>query len=507
MSRVKSVRYISVLLVAALLPVLAGCGSGSDVGAAADVVPADVFLYASVDTDFDGDGWAALEEFAARFPNGDNLLQSLADEINSGEEGIDFEQDVKPALGPEVAVVLLDAPATPGLGQAPPGTEYSTDSPQVVVLLQPDDEAAFQRLVEKSDEPPVTDEVDGWTVVAETQASLDAFRERLDGPRLEGSEDFERAMEDLESGALAHVFVNGAKLAGTLEGDAGAPQLDAFLPGGELPSFGMAFDVEADSARVDGRVVFAGENPFATDSYSADLPERVPGDVLAYLSFSDLETAFSRFRDVAAETDPEAERQLGMAEGLLGVSLEEDVLPLLSGEGALYVRAGAPIPEVTLVTEIEDEENALETLDKIVEFAGGFEPRLRNPTTVEIDGVEARELPIDPPVSLYYAAFDGLLVLTTSQEGIVALRQDSDRLSDSEAFDDALDRAGVPDETQGFGYVDLESVVPLFLGFGSAAGEGIEPEAQAFLEPLQSLVFYGDSDDETASFTLFLGVE
>jgi hypothetical protein len=447
-----------------------------------------------VDTDFDGEGWAALEEFAARFPGGENLMQSLADDINSTGEGIDFENDVKPALGDEVALVVLDAPA-------------NDESAQVVGLLHPEDEAAFQRLLEKSSAPPVTDEVDGWTVVAETQEALDAFRQRLDGPRLDGSEDFERAMENLESGALAHVFVNGAKLAGTLEGDPGAPPVEAFLPGGELPSFGMAFDVEADSARLDGRAVFEGENPFATESYSADLPERVPGDVLAYFSFNDLETAFSRFRDVAAETNPEAEQQLGMAEGLLGVSLEEDVFPLLSGEGALYLRAGAPIPEVTLVTEIEDEEQALETLDRIVEFAGGFEPRLRSPGTVEIDGVEARELPLDPPVSLYYAAFDGLLVVTTSREGIVALRQESDRLSDSEAFDDALDRAGVPDETQGFGYLDLESIVPLVLAFQGVAAEEIEPEAQAFFEPLQSLVFYGDQDDETASFTLFLGVE
>jgi hypothetical protein len=493
------VRFIPVLLVAALLPVLAGCGSGSDVGAAADVVPADVFVYASVDTDFDGDGWAALEEFAARFPNGENLLQSLADEVNSGEEGIDFEADVKPALGDEVAFVVLDAPAEDTLAE---GTSES-----FVLLLQPDDDAAFQRLLEKSDEPPVTDEVDGWTVVAETQESLDSFLERLDGPRLDGSEDFERAMEDLDDGALARVFVNGAKLSEAYEADpSAAPPVDALLPGGELPSFGMAFDVESDSARIDGRAVFAGENPYATESYSADLPEKVPGDVLAYVSFNDLETAFSRFRDVAAETDPEAERQLGMAEGLLGVSLEEDVLPLLSGEGALYLRAGAPIPEVTLVTEIEDEENALETLDKIVESAGGFEPRLRNPTTVEIDGVEARELPIDPPVSLYYAAFDGLLVVTSSQEGIAALREESDRLSDSEAFDDALDAAGVPGETQGFGYVDLQRAVPLFLGFAEA-GDAATDEARGYLEPLQSLVFYGDQDDETASFTLFLGVE
>jgi Protein of unknown function (DUF3352) len=507
MSRVKSVRLIPALLVAALLPVLAGCGSGSDVGGAADVVPADVFVYASVDTDFDGDGWAALEEFAARFPNGENLMQSLADDLGS-EEGLDFEADVKPALGDEVALVVLDAPAPTGSVEPPPGVEYYYDPAHVVILLQPDDDAAFQRLLDKANQPPVTDEVDGWTLVAEEQESLDAFRERLDGPRLDSSEDFDRAMADLESSALAHVFVNGAELTEAYKADpAEGPQLDAFLPGGELPSFGMAFDVEADSARVDGRAVFAGENPFATDSYSADLPERVPADVLAYVSFSDLETAFSRFRDAAAETNPEAESQLGMAEGLLGVSLEEDVLPLLSGEGALYVRPSAPVPEVTLVTEIEDEEKALETLDKIVEFAGGFEPRLRSPTTVDIDGVEARELPVDPPLSLYYAAFDGLLVVTTSREGIVALRQDSDRLSDSEAFDDALDGAGVPDETQGFGYVNLGSVLPLWLGLGSVGGQEIEPEVQGFLDPLQSLVFYGDQDDETASFTLFLGVE
>ena len=276
-----------------------------------------------------------------------------------------------------------------------------------------------------------------------------------------------------------------------------------------MPSFGMTFGVEADSARIDGRAVFDGENPFATESYSADLPEKVPGDVLAYVSFNDLESAFSEYRDVAAEANPDAERQLGQAEGLLGLSLEEDVLPLLSGEGAIYVRQGAIIPEVTLVTEIEDdaEAEALATLDKIVTFAANFEPSLRGVKNVEIDGVEAREVPVAPTMSLYYAAFDGLLVVTSSQEGIVALREEGDRLSDSEAFDDALDAAGVPDETQGFGYVDIKRVAPLFLGFAAAGDAELDPETHGYLEPLESLVFYGEQDDDTAAFTFFVGVE
>ena len=266
--------------------------------------------------------------------------------------------------------------------------------------------------------------------------------------------------------------MNGEKLTDAYKADPPAPPVDALLPGGELPSFGMAFDVESDSARVDGRAVFAGENPFATESYSADLPERVPGRRARLLLVQRprdrvLEVPRRRGRDESGGREP-----AGHGRRAARACRSRRTCCRCSRARARSTSApGAPIPEVTLVTEIEDEENALETLDKIVEFAGGFEPRFRNPTTVEIDGVEARELPIDPPVSLYYAAFDGLLVVTTSQEGIVALRQDSDRLSDSEAFDDALDRAGVPDETQGFGYLDLESIVPLVLAFQGVAEE------------------------------------
>ncbi|HJS69265.1 MAG TPA: hypothetical protein VJ744_00580, partial [Gaiellaceae bacterium] len=71
---------------------------------------------------------------------------------------------------------------------------------------------------------------------------------------------------------------------------------------------------------------------------------------------------------------------------------------------------------------------------------------------------------------------------------------------------EATDRAGVPGETTGLGYVDLGETLPFVLGY-AAAGDASVDEARPYLDPLQSLVFYGDSDDETASFTLFLGVE
>ena len=50
MSNVKLVRVIPVLLLALLLPIVAGCGKTGQAGNAASVVPADVAAYISVDT-------------------------------------------------------------------------------------------------------------------------------------------------------------------------------------------------------------------------------------------------------------------------------------------------------------------------------------------------------------------------------------------------------------------------------------------------------------------------
>ena len=81
------------------------------------------------------------------------------------------------------------------------------------------------------------------------------------------------------------------------------------------------------------------------------------------------------------------ESQLGMAEGFLGVSLEEDIAPLFAEEGAVYVRRGALIPEVTLVTQVEDEEQALGTLDDLVGRIGAFLP-FGQPERTEVYGVQ-----------------------------------------------------------------------------------------------------------------------
>ncbi|MGH3111867.1 MAG: DUF3352 domain-containing protein, partial [Gaiellaceae bacterium] len=336
------------------------------------------------------------------------------------------------------------------------------------------------------------------------------YEAALEGERLADSEDFEDAMDGLDEDVLVSLYGDLQQAQDVAEAEsAGQPNpFDAFFPGDQAPVFGATARAEGDGARLDGQLVYSGDvedTPLSVEPYDAELPGQVPGDVLAYLSFNDLERAISAYRDTIAEADPDFERGIGMAEAFLGVSIEEDIAPLFAGEGAVYVRRGALIPEVTLVTQVEDEQQAVATLDDVVAGIGGFvgtgEPQRR-----EIDGVEVREVPISPPFSLSYAAVDGLLVVTTSADGIADLRADEDRLADDEAFEDALDRAGVPGETSGFAYVDLEEALPLLFGYAEV-GLGETSDVRQYTEPLTSLVLWGEQDGSTQSFSVFVGVE
>ena len=135
-------RLLLALATAVSVLLAAGCGGAGSPGGAAEAVPADVALYAVVDTDFEGDQWEAVQELAAKFPGGEDLLGRIADEIEAEGE-LDFEEDVEPALGPVVAVAFLDFE-----------TDEAGDSP-FVVLTQPEDADAFRRIIESEPDPGV----------------------------------------------------------------------------------------------------------------------------------------------------------------------------------------------------------------------------------------------------------------------------------------------------------------------------------------------------------------
>jgi hypothetical protein len=487
MSSVRFRPLIALLL--AVLPLVAGCGAEAGSGPeGASVAPASAELFLSVDTSFDSPQWKTAGDLVSKFPDGDKALELLFGEL--GAKGIDFDRDVKPALGPETDVVGLDL----------------TGEGEFVGLTQTKDLEKLKALLAKTGEPFVTREVGGWTAFSNSATVLDKFEAaRADGT-LAGSPEFEDAMSEVEGDAVGRLYLNGSALQDTIQQEENLPAgaLGAVFPGGKVPSVALSLKAEEGGIRLEGAAKLAeDEGGIFAEPFKAELPKEVPAGALFYLDFNNLESSLSALREFLAQSMPDFDRDLARIEHEVGVSLEEDVFPLFSGESALYIRPSLFIPEVTLVTHVEDEQAAMATVGKLVKALREYMPVLGDETEVQIGGVKAKEVPLGAPVALCYAAFDGHLVVTTSREGIAGLQEQDDRLADDSDFKDALDEAGVPSETTGFGYIDLKAAIPYVLGF---MGDGVPPQASANLEPLEHLVFYGTKDGRTVHFTGFLAV-
>ena len=468
-----------VMLLAALVFPVAGCGEGSSAGAAgASVAPAASKVFVSLDTSFDSGNWEAARSLLGRFPDGNRAVESILDDL--GGRGVDFEQDVKPALGPETDIVALDV----------------TGRGKVVGLTQPEDRATFDALLAKSDEPLVSREIDGWVAFSDSEANLDEFESMRKDGTLDGVDAYQKVSGEVPDDGMAQIYVAASA--------SGSTPL-AGLFGSDAPSFALSLDPQEDGIHIAGAASPATGDLFP-EEFTAELPAAVPGGAFVYLGANDLESQLGALRDALAEVAPDFERDIGKAEAEIGVSLDEDVFPLFAAESALYVRPGFPIPEVTIVTQVDDEQSAVAVIDKLASEAGEYYGSAEV-HTVQIAGVQAKELALNQFVSLFYAAFDGKLVITTSQQGIADLRADGDRLADDEAFKDATEAAGMPSETTGFLYVDLDQALPTVFGLLGFAGEAPPDSVQRNVEPLQSLVLYGQRDGDVAKVSGLLSIQ
>ena len=490
-------------LAAAFFLAAGGCGGGDegDLGSGADVAPASAALFISMDTDFEGGQWRTAERLLEKFPGGREAAQEILREIE--EDDVDFERDVKPALGPETDVVVLDLE-----GEA------------AVLLTQPPDEAKFRELVRKGDEPSVLEEIDGWTAVARTQEILDRFKKARADQSLADDDAFDEAMQKLPEEAIAKVFLNGRAVSDQLRSDPDVTPneraaFDCFLSGEGVPSFAFALAAEDDGARVSG--AYRADAEDGVEGYEAELARELPAGALLYASFRNLADRTRDFLRCAGESDDGFDRQLAQVELALGVSIEEDILPLLEDEGAIAVyepagsrlaqnTGGPEIPTASLVAKVKDEADALSVADRIARRAGAFVDGLEV-EDVDVDGVSAKRVSIAGQGALFYAAFDGMLVVTSTEEGISGLQGDGPRLSDDEVYTGAREAAGAPGETTGFAYANIHDAVGYFFSFFEPAGADVPEDARENLEPLRSVFFWGETDGDTHTFEGFVEIE
>lgn len=453
---------------------LAGCASSEQptgsVPASAKLAPADAVAFVTLVTDESSQQWKNADRLLGLFPD---AKTALLDEIRAdlAQEDMTWEDDVAPALGDELVVVVT-------AGRKP------------VVLLQPRSENALAALIARSDEPVVRGTVSDWTALAQTRDDLVAYEAALARGTLETVGSFTAGMEGLPPEALVRAWVDLEVL---------LRDLAALLEqAGVEDEIGVDWLASAVTAEEDGVLVSVGvRTPGDTGtSYEPKLLERVPADAVAALSFGGTQGVLDQVEGVV-----DVDRVSDLLESTVGVSLD-GLVEALSGEGVLYLRKGGEgVPEVTLVLAPPDPADAFDTVDgvarRLAQRSGGqVRARTGGAGTVY-------ELQIEGVV-VTYARVDDSVIVTTGPTGIADFLGDGPKLRDAASFTAAAERVGLGGRTRGFAYVDLDGVIPLVESHG---GTGALPaEAREVLEALDSFVLQASGDGPTAQLSGFLRV-
>jgi Protein of unknown function (DUF3352) len=497
MRPMRRLRPLLLAPVAALALLVAACGGSTTSTASgpggSTIAPASASVFVSVDTDSGSAQWKQADAILKRFPARDKLIGAIEQGLHG--KGLSYEQDIKPALGDEVDVVVL-------------GSDQS--SRNAVALTQPKDAAKFEALLAKLDandsSKTVTGDYNGWTLVSDKQAAIDLFKTEAGKGALADDATFKEAMANEPGDALAKAYVNGPALGQLLGGLGG--QLGGSCGGqagaSKLRYVGASLVAESNGVKVHAAV--QSDNASKGSTYSSQLVSEIPSGALLVLSFHGSPQSSLGIQDVLQSCkNGQAGQTLQGLEHLLGIKLS-DLGALFEKESALYVRSGSPIPEVTFVSQQDDPQKALATLDSLVTRIGGLAGGAQ-PESTTIDGVPAKKIVVGGRISIFYAALKGEVVVSDSEAGIRDLRSSGPKLKDDSAFQDAQKATGMPSETSGFLYVDIKDSIPLVEGLVQLAGTSIPPDVDANLRPLQTLMIWGASAEGKTDLTAFLGIE
>jgi hypothetical protein len=430
-----------------LLLVASGCGSGSAAvgtrsGEAASLVPPDALAFVSADANLKSDQWQAVDDLTG------GGLADLTSKLN-------YERDVKPALGDELSLAVLG---------------IDNGRPEAVAFAKPTDEAKLRALAAKYDqgsEHYTVERIGGWSVVADSKEAFDAVRAADSGRSLADVADFQTAADGFDSGGLAFVYAGAAGL--------------KMLPG----KFGALVRVGDSSRWVAARLageskairlqLHAGSSDFAPSLYRPQLLRDVPSGALLAVSFKNLDALVQRL-----QSEPSLQSTLGELQKVLGVSAAE--LPAtLRGEGVFYVAQSAVVP--TLVLELNSASPA-----SAARALRGVAARLRatagNVLTLNVFSRGTR-------VFLTNAA----AAPPTPGSGLV----------DDQPFKDALAAADAPADVTWLAYADLHRLLPLIQALSQLQG-GTAPGQQETqrLEHLGTLVAYGARSGSTSRIELRL---
>jgi hypothetical protein len=431
-----------------------------------------------------------VNDLANRFSDKHDLEQTAKQSLK--EQGLDWETDVKAALGPEFDFVWLDVE---GNGQ------------NFVVITQPKDKAKFDRLLKKVEETS-TDlfraQVDDWEVLGATKAVVDRFVQESEssGSKLADQEAFADAMSNYPDDALLRLYLDGPRVTALARRDLDPDDRDTLDKLGRLDWLASGLSVTSEGVRFDlnvhGKPGSALKDVVPTKPFTAALTREVPRDAILYYAFHGAKGMLSGLENNALfkENVPELHRYSGVL---------KSVESLLQGENAFYVRPAraGKLPEITFVTEPASGTNGAATLDRLIKRYRSQLELPSQPKRSRVAGLPAHTIDFGD-YKVHYANVGHRLVITNLGSGVKALKGDPPSLEESKDFQQAVDSSGMPAKTQGFVYVNVKGGLDYAQRL---ANTNIPRGIKKNLQPLRSVVEYAATQPSELQVTFFLRIK
>lgn len=490
---------------------------------AATLMPADTAIYLSLDPHLED--VAGYQYLAGIY--GD--IEGVTDAVDEGlaqmesELGVSYQEDIKPWLGPEVALGVTGMAEAADQGGEPTVTlvavtkdKKASDAflEKMRAGLEAQGETVSERTVEKTtyyvreaggdqDTPVVFGAVKKAVVLTSDENAMVGLINRASGQgeALADQETYQKLLQALPAGTAAYLFMDAQEVSrASMAGAEAEFQMEApdLAPFESYQAIGMAVNLDLTGIQVDVVSTFDPEGLpqetiegwTAKGASAGRILARIPADALGFISGQDLAAGWrSLYRTLTETPDFEEMAQAWSAE--VGLSLDENYLDWQSGEYALVFVPVAAAPEgvpfgLFATCEVGDRSGAESTMSEVaaaVEKSAGLPFLSRN-----IGGAEMQVFQVPfSPLMLGYGFPGERLVIGFLEEALEdAVSEDLQPITADASFQAVRDH--LPEDVSGIVYLNTRDVWPLvFASLGERGGEAMGEDPRPFLEPIKAI--------------------
>ncbi|MGZ4430555.1 MAG: DUF3352 domain-containing protein [Gaiellales bacterium] len=480
MRRTLLLRFALAALTVPVALTAAGCGSGSKAGSgdAAQAIPSGALLYAGVNLDHGSTAWKRFTQVGSRFPGWDGIVSNLQQTLDHGNGKLVFSKDIEPWLGTQAAVAVTSINA-----------DQPQVSPNVVAYLASSDDGKARSALERSggtkigsykgyDEYRDSQSSQSFAGVGHGAVLLGTTRSALeqaidtregDGSSLAQDAGFRDAIARLPADQLVQGYVNTPRLAqllslASLSGATPTPsatpaqlkQVATMLAGIKGVGFGIGADDHGYRFTAVAALDPSHPNPALTSAsqFAPSLTHQIPADAFAYLGIRDLGQQIQRA--IAPSGSPQTQQGIQQFEQATGLSITTDLVPLLSGEQALYLAPGLPL-RGALVLHPSDPARSAVTMRRIIRALGWLGSGVR---VMPLPGGEGQRFTLKGVPFRFQWQRSGNLIAIGNDPA--APGTPGAGLATASKYTQILQEAGVPAKVGGILYVDIPGALNAF---------------------------------------------